>query len=294
MSSVFKGIKKVFKKVFKAVKKVLPVVLAVGAIVFTGGAALGLTAATWGGAGGVAASIGSAIGGTGVVGSALSGAIYQAGVGAAIGGTISAASGGSFSKGAKAGAITGAITGGVSGAYGHLKTAAQSGGAMQSAGTQPSGAVTSPLPDAGASQAGVNIDAAGNMTNASAAANMPPVNLQGSPGIGSKIGSKIGGLFNQGGWMERNQDLVGNVVKGIGGGLAAGAEADAERDLLRERHNLTSQNYAGTDPGRGYNGASGSRSGLMPSQRFSADYYGSFEYRYNPETARIERVPVGG
>lgn len=292
MSSVVKGIKKAFKKVGKFLKKALPIVLAVGALVFTGGAALGLTSVAWGGAGGIASTIGSAIGGSGVVGSALTGAITQAGYGALAGGVISKASGGSFSQGAKAGAITGAITGGVSHAYGHLKNAAQG---IQGPGVQANGVKTTAMPDAGA-PTGQYLDAAGNpiSTEQAVAAGTNVPGVPGTPPPPTGLSQKLAGAFKEGGWVERNQDLVGNVVKGVGGALVAGGEADAEKDLLRERQRLTAANYAGTDPGANYRPAQPGSGGLMPSQRFSANYYGSFEYRYNPETARIERVPVGG
>lgn len=295
MSSLFKGVRKVFKKIGKFVKKILPVVLAVGALVFTGGAALGLTGGlTWGGASGIAASIGSAIGGQGLIGSVLTGAIRQAGYGALIGGTVSAASGGSFSKGAKAGAKAGAITGAVMGGYGHLKNSALK-NAQQTAGIGDEVAAQPPpgteIQAAGTQASGVTTYGLGQKVG-----NITPgtghMSIGGGAGAGA--GSGAGGLFTQGGWLERNQDLVGNVVKGVGAGLVAGGEADAEKDLLRERQRIINENYAGADPGKEYRAAEPNRYGLMPTERFTGGYYGSYEYRYNPETARIERVPTGG
>jgi hypothetical protein len=73
MSGILKGLGKVFKKVFKVVKKVLPYALAIGAIVLTGGAALGVLPA-----------VGTVIGGLGLsagVTAALTSAVTMAGWG---------------------------------------------------------------------------------------------------------------------------------------------------------------------------------------------------------------------
>lgn len=124
MSGVLKGIGKVFKKVLKVAKVVLPIALAIGAVVFTGGAALGVLPTFAGAIGGVVTSLG--IGGA--VGGALTGAIVSAGFGSAIGGATAAATGKPILKGMQTGALTGAVTGGVMGAlnpatFGIIKTA---------------------------------------------------------------------------------------------------------------------------------------------------------------------------
>lgn len=269
MSSVVKGVKKVFKSVVKAVKKVAVPLLAAGALVFTAGAALGVAslAAGWGGA---ASAIASSVGASGVVGSALTGAITQAGYGALIGGTVSAASGGSFTEGARVGAAAGAITGGATGAL--------RGGLMPKAGgtmtDTTSGHVKTFPYDPGRPGPGTVIDESG------------AVGAPQAPGVRGGLISRVGG------WAKENPELAGGLIQGVGSALTAGANADAERDLVRERYTQVRQNYAGADPGSAYRSADPARGGLMPSQRFDPSYYGSWEYRYDPNAGRIVRVPV--
>jgi hypothetical protein len=132
MSGVAKAVGKVFKAVVKVVRKVAPVVLAAAAIYFTAGAALGVSGAA-GGWGAAAASMTSSMGATGTLGSVLTGAITQAGYGAAMGGVTSLLTGQDPMKGMQAGALGGAITGGISGGLGlptdPLKGIGESGGA---------------------------------------------------------------------------------------------------------------------------------------------------------------------
>ena len=112
MSGVIKSIGKAFKKVVKVVKVVAPIALAVGAVVMTGGAALGLTPT-------FAAGIGSVVGGLGLsttLTGALTGAVVSAGFGSAVGGATAAATGNNVLKGMQKGAAVGAVTGGVAGA----------------------------------------------------------------------------------------------------------------------------------------------------------------------------------
>ncbi len=280
MSSVVKGIKKVFKKVVDVVKKIAVPALMVGALVFTGGASLGLNSIL-GGWGSAVTAVTTKLGAKGVLGSVISGAITQAGKGAVIGGAVSAATGGSFSEGAKAGAVGGAVTGGLLGATSALRAPI----AAPTGAEQATNAVGQPTSQA----AGATIDGAtGRVIEEAATGAMgPPVSRAGAA-ISSSAGS--GGLLSRAGnFIRSNPELVGNIMKGVGAGLSAGAEADAERDLLRERQRLISRNYRGVDPGRNYREASPGRSTQSPTERF-----GSFEYQYNPSSGRIERVPVGG
>lgn len=116
MSGLARGVKKVFSKVGNIVKKVALPVLAAGAIVFTGGAALGLAPLAGGFGGAVASGLGAlGLSTTGTLGSVLTGAVTQAGYGAAIGGIGSKLMGGSFSDGAAMGGLAGAVTGGLGG-----------------------------------------------------------------------------------------------------------------------------------------------------------------------------------
>jgi hypothetical protein len=96
-----------------------------------------------------------------------------------------------------------------------------------------------------------------------------------------------GGLLQPGGWLERNQDLAGGLIRGAGQGLMSGADADADIDYLRERHRLSGSNYAGTDPGARYRDIAPGTSTQTP-----ADRYGSWEYVFDPKQGRIVRAPV--
>lgn len=106
MSNPFKAVGKVFKKVIKTVVKIAPFALAAAAVVFTGGAALGLLPTFSAAVGGLVSGLGLSAGITG----ALTGAITSAGFGSALG----FVTGGK--KGMKAGFLTGLLSGGVMGA----------------------------------------------------------------------------------------------------------------------------------------------------------------------------------
>jgi len=249
MSGVAKAVGKVFKKVTKVVKKVAPVVLAGAAIYFTAGAALG-AAPLWGTA---ASQLVSQMGAQGVVANVLSGAVTQAGYGAATGGLVSAISGGDITKGVRRGALIGAATGGATGGLG-LRTDPLS---AQSA---PQGASTG--------QAGAEVMAGtGDVARASAPAGV-------GAGAGAGGSSSAPGLFGQGGWLERNQQLVGTTVSGLGQGLAARAEsADlTEREAARRR--WIERNYGG-----------GATPGYRPIAN-SADRFRG-QYVYDPQQKRI-------
>jgi hypothetical protein len=107
VSGVFKAIGKVFKTVAKTVVKIAPFALAAAAVVFTGGAALGILPTFGAAVGGLVSSLGLSAAVTG----ALTGAITSAGFGAALG----FVTGGK--KGLQKGALMGALTGGALGAF---------------------------------------------------------------------------------------------------------------------------------------------------------------------------------
>lgn len=291
MSKVVRGVRKVFKKVTKVVKRVAPIVLAAAAIYFTAGAALGV-AGTAGGWGAVSASIGGELG-AGTLGSVVTGAITQAGYGAAIGGVLSKAGGGSFSQGAKGGAITGAVTGGLMGGMG-MKT-----DPLEGIGTKgPAAAPGGVNPAGGPELAGPAGSTGAQPVNAAANSGLDAHALDVLAREGTSTATNAtqpgGGLFGPNGWVERNQKLVGGAIQGVGQGLMGAAQAEGEMDLLRERHNLRASNYQGVNPGAGYTQANPGGSGQSPTQRFDPKTYGDWEYQYNPQTGRIERVPVGG
>jgi len=107
---------------------------------------------------------------------------------------------------------------------------------------------------------------------------LPPINDAPNPGF-----------LEKGGWVERNPELVGGAIKGIGSGLMAGAAGDADIDFIRERQNLINANYKGTDPGANFNDLAPQRS-----DRYDPRSYGSWEYQYDAVQGRIIKVPVGG
>ncbi len=268
MSKVVKGIKKVFKKVVKVVKKIAPVVLAAAAIYFTAGAAMGVGGPTAGSA------LASSMGLTGTLGGVVSGAVTQAGYGALIGGTLSKAQGGSFSEGAKAGALGGMVTGGISG------------------GINPAGAgVTPAAPTSGIDPGALNAadEAASMGANFSHDAGISPVSTATPPSVAAAPQAATSkGLLNQGGWLERNQALVGNVVGGIGQGMMARSQADSEIDALRERQKIINENYSGVKPSAGFNSLAPGTGQRRPMDR--PDTYSNYEFQYNPQSGRIERV----
>ena len=123
MSNPFKAVGKIFKTVAKVAisparailgkklfKKILLPALMVGAVVLTGGAAIGALPAM----GSMLASVGI----SGTMASVLGGAISMGAVGAVTGGLTAAIGGGNILKGATGGFLMGAATGGVMGGLG--------------------------------------------------------------------------------------------------------------------------------------------------------------------------------
>lgn len=282
MSKVFKGVKKVFKKVtkavgkvFKAIKKILPVALAAGAVVFTAGAALGALP-TWGAAVG---SLVKSMGATGLLAKTLTGAVTYAGYGAVTGGLTSALTGGKITKGMMMGALGGAITGGVLGGMGVIDP----GGFGAAEGDLISGG-TGDTTLAGGDRLAMDAPKIGPGAGGTPPAGQLPTNPPAtSPGV-----------FGAGGWLERNQQLVGGLVKGVGQGLMSDDRGDAYARAYRERQSLINDNYRGLGPGllrpddRGY--LAGQPQRPTPEQRFDPSTYGG-RYVFDPQTGRIVLVP---
>lgn len=295
MSGVFKKIGKVFKKVVKVVKKVAIPALMVGAVVLTGGAAIGALPA-----------IGTVLGKlaiSGTLASVLGGAISMGAVGAVTSGAMAGLSGGSIWKGMKKGFVTGAVTGGVMGGLGmispngilsdmgigskaaHLKGLAATGKASpaqlaelaslqaKAGGAANPAAMPGPVQPvsvppstaAGASgevAIGGNVSGAPNMANASqssgligelknSVASLPGAGTTGASswaGGGAVNGVSVNvaqtaapvaksGLLGQS-WVGPAMQGVGQVVGGIGSGMAASAQAkgaDAQNRLAFDR-----------------------------------------------------------
>lgn len=291
MSRVVKGVKKAFKKVTKVVKKVAPVALGVGALVFTGGAALGL-APMAGGWGGAVSSVVGKLGMGSVLSGALTGALTQAGYGALLGGAVSGLTGGNIMKGVQGGALAGAATGGLMGGLGMATDPLAGIGEQATQGVGAAGPQVASEAATAASQApGIGPMAEGG-SGLTAVADKLGTNVASNAATGAAGASTGGGLLGQGGWLERNQLLAGHLVSGLGSSLSASAQVDAERDMRREDWERVQGNYQGVNPGTGFTPMAPGSSNLTPVQRFDPRIYGQHQYQYNPQTGRIERVPV--
>lgn len=240
MSGVLKGAKKVFKKVGKVVKKVAPYALAVGSVVFTAGAALGVPAM----AGGWGAAVTKGLGALGISGSsglagALTGAVTQAGYGAALGGIGSAVSGGDFGDGAAMGALAGAATGGVMGGLGMpvdpLSGIGEGGGsnALSIGKTAPAG-----TPAAAPAQTGLGAPAATSATGAGYTAAAGTPGMAAAPAATTAAGA--GAQAGQTGLMSSvmNNPITGHVVKGLGTALLNSGQTDPYKAREAERRDV--------------------------------------------------------
>lgn len=256
MSGLVKGIKKTFKRISKSgVGKILGGALLLGAVVFTGGAALGLPAMAGGWGGAVTSGLGAlGISGTGAIGSALTGAVTQAGFGAAIGGVASAATGGDFLEGAAQGAMVGAVTGGVTGAF-------RGGGLMptETISSSTTAGISAPV-------TGGVAPVAGAVAPASAVAPVAPA---------------TGGLMSS----VLKSPVTGQVIAGLGQGLMTGlaakeqaAQDEAERERIQASYEI--------DPAA----IDGQTDTYAPGRYTSADerFNSRPRYQYNPGTRQIE------
>lgn len=279
MSSVAKGVGKIFKPVVKVVKKVAPIALAAAAVYFTAGAALGVAGAS-GGWGAVAGGLTNSLGLAGsTLGSVLTGAVTQAGYGAAIGAGVSALTGGDISKGALMGAAGGAVTGGVTGGLGFNTDPLASGTGVTGGNAAPAAAspsmTTLAAPTGAVSAPGAPaVSGAPLSTTAGASAGT------GGSGIG------FGNLFDKGGWMERNQTLVGETLKGAGTAVVQGMRANDAADAEQARHDRYAANYgAGRTTGFGFSTeptANTTTGNPTPAQQFEGRIASGRRYVYTP------------
>jgi len=256
MSNPFKAIGKVFKGIVNVVKKIALPVLAIGAVILTGGAALGVLPAL-GGTGGLLASVG--------IKGALASILTTAASAATFGAVGAAITGGNIIKGATSGFMAGALMGGVGAAMGGLggtaqtaaqgaqqvsatgaMTPAQAQAAMTSSGTLEAGTAIGKMPSlvdtsiglggtgassglAAASGAGSGVLAPVASSAGSLISSAPAVSSGG--GLGGAFGRVLGGV---GTFAEKNPILFGNLVSGVGQGIMAN-EAAKERRREQER-----------------------------------------------------------
>lgn len=278
MSSIVKGVSRVFRKVTSSpVVMIGAAVLGIGAVVFTGGAALGLApmATGWSGA---AASITGATGATGALGSAMTGAITQAGYGAAIGAGVSAVTGGNPLQGAAMGAAGGALTGGISGAMAAPAAVA---------GAPPATAPPTAQPTAVGGGASVPA-AVGKSIPTSGVAAPAPVTPAAAPAAAAPAAAAPSAGTGIGSFLSNNQTLIGSTLGGIGQGymtgLAAQQQMEAEREMfarIRRSYNIgpTEARYRDDRTSR-----------PTPGQAYgSGGIGGGARYAYDPAKGRIER-----
>ena len=171
-------------------------------------------------------AIGSVVGalglGGGTLGNMLSGAIEYAGYGALTGAATAAVTGGDIGKGAAQGALIGGAAGGVVGA-----------GRPTSVLGQVSGG---PSPSSGPFGPPQGVDALA------------------ARAAGGNTDGGIGRIFAEGGWLERNSDIVGPIIAGLGEG-ALTAMATNDEIAARERMQRNTQR----SPGSTWNPIAGER-----------------------------------
>lgn len=300
MSGVFKAIGKAFKAVVKVVKKVALPALAIGAVVLTGGAALGALPSL----GAMGAKLG--------LSAALQGVLSTAGTSALIGAGVAAATGKDIIKGATGGFITGgvlgglgAVTGGLGGAAQTAKAGAQAAGstAAQGAGTvaqaagatagtaaqAAGGAITAGAAPFTANMAGLGglaADAAASTAGAfgsaipAAASGLASAAAPASVSPLSSVGNVANGALK---FIANNPVPVGMALQGLGAGLSAKAQADA----AREEREAIAKNYTTS-------GLFTLPSTTGPALPEASNFYQQAIYGkqvYDPTTGRI--IPAG-
>lgn len=291
MSGVLKSIGKVFRKVIKTVKKFALPILAIGAVVLTGGAALGALPAL--GAGGLGLS------------TTMTAVVTAAAKGAAIGALGSAVTGGNILKGASMGALAGGLTGGIGAIAGGAGGAASA--ATSAAGGLPgtaSGALGGSIVNAGAGAALHTGSALGGSLSG-AASGIGSV----ASGIGGGFSSTLGGSPSVAGpsyttmptnipaprtggigGIFGNMDpmMKGQLISGIGQGLLANEQQKAQRRAEKEERDRIEANYSGIGDSL-FRADAPSNTGQSPGTRFNAPVYG--RVTYDPQTGRI--LPKG-
>lgn len=246
MSGVVDAVGKVFKAVFNVAKVVVPIALGAAAIVFTGGAALGVAGPLGAGFGSAISGLAGTLGLTGTLGAAFTGALTYAGYGAVAGGLTSLVTGGKFLKGVEQGALYGDIAGGVGGALGLVSPAAPSWGPGATASDAAQGAaqlglngpvqVTGQTVGSPAAMAAANAPTAVGAPSATAAPTPAP---SGNPAVPT---TGTGGNW----WDSGNSGLMGNLLSGIGKGLYG----DPAVEYAKSRDAQLQANYAvGTNSG---------------------------------------------
>lgn len=97
------------------------------------------------------------------------------------------------------------------------------------------------------------------------------------------------GIFDKGGFIERNQTLIGSTIGGIGKGLLSDSRQDALLERDRERRDAISNNFGGRGLlSKGDVPESGG--GLTPGERFTPAS-GAGQWVFDPSQGRLVFVP---
>ncbi len=319
MSGVFKAIKKVFRAVVRVVKKIAVPALIIGAIVLTGGAALGALPAL-GGAGGILGSLGI----SGPLATVLAGAVKGVAFGAATGAIGGLLTGKSIWKSIKAGAIMGGLTGGVMAAIGPggvmgqgglfgkapATAAAGTSGAPATAsadlvaGAPASNLSTAPLTpvDPGASSLAGDLTrgtisapgtaAPANMADAITSVNSPlptiePFNfapqVPGTVNGGVQVPGGGGGGGGVGGFMNSPMGMMvgGQAISGLGSGLIGMAQAKSASKADAKDRASYDIDYQAVSPWA----PNGKTNPAYPTVQDK--YPSAVAYRYDPASGRV-------
>lgn len=292
MSGVVSGLGKVFQTVGSAAARVSSAVMGVGKTVFTAGAAAGAPSMASGGF----TSVLDKLAGTGVLRNVLTGAVKQAGVGALVGGGIGALTGQGFGKGALIGGLGGAVTGGLGGLANAARIAPPGvDTSMITGSVNPSPAVAGTVPAGGPAPLA---DGAFDSRFGSSAT-PPPVGAVSGPLSPDVPAASAGGWGSEGGggggfWQFMQSPMGGNLVAGLGQGLAAGMAAkerreaeEADRQFLLDREQRLRDSYS-VDPSVLHSPVAPDASRPAPSSK----YFGRPRYQFDPAAGMIVTVPA--
>lgn len=271
MSGVIKSIGKAFKKVTKVIKKIALPALAIGAVVLTGGAALGLLPSI----GALGGSLGLSAGLTGILSTAASGATFGF-AGALL-------TGKNPIKGATMGLVTGAVAGGI-GALASPTASTAATGASTAGGGAASAASPGAAMGNGVQAMNVNSSVAGlggigSATAPGVAAITPSAAgaVAAAPQVAAVPTGSSGGFM---GFLNRNPTLTAGLIQGIGSGMVASEQSkQAERERAAVAANYGDMGGLFTMP-EGY-GATGQPA----AERYDGAVYG--RVKYDPNTGRV-------
>lgn len=281
MSKALKSVGKVFRKVVKPLKKILLPALAIGAVVLTGGAALGVLPGITG-IGGLVSSLG--------LSPAMTGILTTAARGAAMGAAGSLLTGKSITKGATMGLVAGGVTGGLGAAFGGAGNTVQT--AANTAGSAGTTALQSNVAEP--SFANNNSTYTPSTISAMDAMSMPsPVLPAQIPDVGSftdlaqtttGTGLGLGGMFS-----GMDPTTKGMMIQGLGSSLMGAMAAKEQRKAQEREWDRMDANYSNLGPLFQSDGSGTAAAANLPN---AGDYYQRkiFGIKYDPATGQITRA----